>query len=160
MVFSGWVLGNLATAQDTAQIERGKAATALVDLEEARGSAFCVNPTGIFVTNAHVVDSVASDANVTRVIDPGLKSQRKVMASVVRVDEKLDLAILKTKVAGQYPYLGFAANDSAFETMFVTAFGFPFGKGLTLEKDNYPTASVNVLVQRSIIRGLNIPYPR
>ena len=40
-------------------IERGKKATALVEVETAKGgasgSAFCIDKSGLFITNAHVV---------------------------------------------------------------------------------------------------------
>src|SRR5262249_993365 len=48
----------------------GKAATALVEVQARRsyGSAFCVHSSGVFLTNAHVVQG----GEVTLILDPGL----------------------------------------------------------------------------------------
>ena len=84
-------------------IERGKKATALVEVKtaegEATGSGFCIDKSGLFITNAHVVRgaSQAKD-NVRLVVDIGLKTQRSLRGKVLRADDSLDLASSRSTV--------------------------------------------------------------
>src|SRR4051812_37291597 len=59
-------------------VDRGKRATALVEVTsprgESSGSAFCIDKAGLFVTNAHVVEDAT---RVRLVVDIGLKTQRR-----------------------------------------------------------------------------------
>src|SRR5438132_6559356 len=69
-------------------IERGKKATALVVVSNAvgwTGSAFCVDPSGLFVTNAHVVERATEGGGSVRlVVDSGLATQQSLRATVLR----------------------------------------------------------------------------
>lgn len=134
------------SAQDRAVIERGKAATALVDLssQEISATAFCIDKSGVFVTNHHVVVEAEEGADVRLILNPASDSQQEVLASVIRVDEKHDLALLRTKEPGDFVALPLGKNSDVFETMQTVVFGFPFGKGLAVEEDSYPAMSVNV----------------
>jgi hypothetical protein len=63
-------------------IDRGKKATALVEVKtataQASGSAFCVAKSGLFITNAHVIRGAgASKAEIRLVLDIGEKTQRE-----------------------------------------------------------------------------------
>ncbi len=51
----------------------GKAATALVEVKAPHGfgSAFCIHPSGLFLTNAHV-----TKGDVTLILNPSLKTER------------------------------------------------------------------------------------
>ncbi len=143
------MLASVATqvlpAQDRTVIERGKAATALVDLsgQELSATAFCIDKSGVFVTNHHVVSTVDEGADIRLILNAASDSQIEVPASVIRVDEKHDLAILRE---GARRVHGVAAgkNSDVFETMQTVVFGFPFGKGLAVEEDSYPAMSVSV----------------
>ncbi|HLK58587.1 MAG TPA: hypothetical protein VKU00_18600, partial [Chthonomonadaceae bacterium] len=67
---------NLCRADVSPEIvNRGKAATALVEVAGGKGygSAFCIDPAGVFVTNQHVVAQV--DKTVALVLNPGRKNQ-------------------------------------------------------------------------------------
>ena len=123
----------------------GKKASVLVEIPdiEAYATAFCVHPSGLFVTNDHVAQGVAKGKSLRLVIDASLGTERVVEAKLVRVDSKNDLAIFKATSGGDYPTLKLANNASSFETMAVTAFGYPFGKQLALEKGTYPSISIN-----------------
>src|SRR5436305_1479912 len=61
----------------------------------ATGTAFCVHPTGYFITNEHVVANQAAGEAVKLVLDAALKSEKVHSATVVRRDKSLDLALLK-----------------------------------------------------------------
>jgi hypothetical protein len=121
----------------------GKAATALVmgKLRSVQGSAFCINPTGLFLTNEHVV---RDEREVTLVLDSGLKTARVVSARVLRTDRGLDLALLKVEGVKGLPALPLALDNNVVETDELIAFGFPFGHRLSASKKGFPAISVNV----------------
>jgi S1-C subfamily serine protease len=85
--------------------KRAKAATAFVDVPGlGTGTAFCVHPSGLFVTNEHVVRGAQNDT-VTLVLDPSLETQRVFKAKVVRADKGTDLALLRAEGAKDLPSL-------------------------------------------------------
>jgi S1-C subfamily serine protease len=135
------VLGQTLSKVQVAKI--GKAATALVEVQAGKGSgsAFCVHPSGLYVTNDHVVRG-ASGA-VTLVLNSGQKSQKVVKARVVRTDGLLDLALLRVEGEGNHPALALGSDADLTELTEVVAFGFPFGKDLSFEKEASPAVSVN-----------------
>src|SRR5436190_21803962 len=77
-------------------VERGKKATALVEVEGGRGfgTAFCIDPAGYFVTNEHVASALGGGKRLALVLNPGEKNQRVLSARVVRLDKQSDLALL------------------------------------------------------------------
>src|SRR5215210_222167 len=91
---------------------------------EAQGSGFFISADGYVVTNNHVVDH-ASEVQVT--MDDG----RTLDAKVVGTDSKTDLAVLKVKEGGNFPYVPFAAKAPRVGD-WVVAIGNPFGLGGTV----------------------------
>ena len=91
---------------------------------EAQGSGFFISGDGYVVTNNHVVDH-ASEVQVT--MDDG----RTLDAKVVGTDPKTDLAVLKVKEGGSFPYVSFAAKAPRVGD-WVVAIGNPFGLGGTV----------------------------
>jgi serine protease Do len=91
---------------------------------EAQGSGFFISADGYVVTNNHVVDS-AAEVQVT--MDDG----RTLDAKVVGTDPKTDLAVLKVKEGGNFPYVPFAAKTPRVGD-WVVAIGNPFGLGGTV----------------------------
>src|SRR5260370_37460828 len=71
----------VAVDPPAAVIERGKAATALIldHTGKPMGAAFCVDPSGVFVTNLLLV----LDAKVDLVLRLGQKGEQKVPARIV-----------------------------------------------------------------------------
>jgi WD40 repeat protein len=133
--------GQTLTKPEVAKI--GKAATALVEARagKASGSAFCINAAGLFLTNEHVV---RGDAGTIRLIlDSGLETQKIVQARVVRMDGQFDLALLRAEGEGKYPALPLGSDKGLGELTELVAFGFPFGKELTFDKDSFPSVTVN-----------------
>jgi WD40 repeat protein len=133
-------------------IEKGKKATALVEVTtaqgEVNGSAFCIDRSGLFITNAHVVSEAASIKNPVRlVIDIGQKSQRSLPAKVLRVgdpsDLTRDLTLLKVEDAALTP-LELGTEDRLRDTATVVTFGFPLGPDLIVRDETYPNVSVIV----------------
>ncbi len=133
----------------SAVIERAKRATALVEItvnnEHGFGSAFCIDSSGLFVTNAHVAASKKGE-KIRLVLNPGEKTERIVQARILRSDAELDLAILQSDVSlpETTPVVELGSVDDLTETAEVTAFGYPFGNMLALEKNSFPSVSVNI----------------
>jgi serine protease Do len=91
---------------------------------QAQGSGFFISEDGYIVTNNHVVDH---GVEVTVTMDDG----RTVDAKVVGTDPKTDLAVLKVKQDGKYPYVKFASTEPRIGD-WVMAVGNPFGLGGTV----------------------------
>jgi hypothetical protein len=124
-----------------AVVESGKRATALVETREATGSAFCIDASGVFVTNQHVV---GGENRVKLILNSGEQDQKVVDATVVERDAKLDIALLQAAGAGPWPSIPLAPNDDALiETMPLVVFGFPLGKDLAVEEGRNPSITVS-----------------
>jgi serine protease Do len=90
----------------------------------AQGSGFFISEDGYIVTNNHVVDH-ATDVEVTT-------SEGKTLdAKVIGTDPKTDLALLKVKGEGAFPFVGFASQAPRVGD-WVIAVGNPFGLGGTV----------------------------
>jgi serine protease Do len=92
----------------------------------AQGSGFFISADGYIVTNNHVVEN-ATDVTVTTV------DGKTIPATVVGLDKKTDLALLKVKQDGgaPYPFVTFAATQPRVGD-WVLAVGNPFGLGGTV----------------------------
>ncbi len=127
--------------------EMGKAATAMVEVSrfhgKACGSAFCISPAGIFVTNAHVMEG-AMQSECTLVLNPALKTERKLKGKLLRLDKPHDLAILRVEGESKLPALALGSTEDLTETNEIIAFGFPFGTLLSENEIDPPAVSVNV----------------
>ena len=141
-------LGQITLADLTPELlQAGKKATVLVEMSVAMhrkgyASAFCIDASGIFITNAHVTDS-AVNGKLTLVLNPGEKDQQVLQATVLRSDKTMDLGVMKAASTGPIPVLEVGSDDGLVETMPLTAFGFPFGEALSMDKATYPAISVN-----------------
>jgi serine protease Do len=91
----------------------------------ALGSGFIIDPSGIVVTNSHVVGN-ASKVEVT------LHDDSKYTAKIIGRDPKTDIAVLKIKADKQLPYVGFGDSSAAQVGDWVMAVGNPFGLGGTV----------------------------
>jgi V8-like Glu-specific endopeptidase len=135
---------NRVNAQVPSEIvKHGKQATALVVLEDSDGSAFCISISGYFITNAHVVDEAKKGEKIHVIVNPGETDQQNLIAQIVRLDKERDLALLKVEQARGLQALALGNDKSLVETALVTAFGYPFGRDLALEKQEFPSVSVS-----------------
>jgi hypothetical protein len=151
------VLGNSPAADEPSWRvkvgQTGKPATALVEVKarNACGSAFCIHPSGLFLTNAHVVESAANfPPNVTPppveinlVLNPGQKTEKTYPAKVVRSHRELDLALLRIDGVKDLPALTLGSDEKLSELEEVVACGFPFGTALVRNRKEYPAVSIN-----------------
>jgi hypothetical protein len=120
----------------------GREATAFVEVEPGRSaSAFCVHPSGLFVTNHHVVQWPTGGIKV--VVNSGTLEQKVFTAKVVRRDKDADLALLRVENGGGLPTLSLGSAGELSDLMDVIAFGFPFGRGQATGVAQYPSISIN-----------------
>jgi serine protease Do len=93
-------------------------------LSMAQGSGFFISADGYIVTNNHVVDH-ATEVTVTTA------DGKTLAAKVIGADPKTDIALLKAKDAGTYPFVNFASQSPRVGD-WVIAVGNPFGLGGTV----------------------------
>lgn len=111
---------------------------------EARGSGFIVDPSGLIITNNHVV----KDA---RRVEVTLSSGEKLSAKVVGTDPRTDIAVLKVNAKQPLPYLKLGNSADVQPGQWVIAIGNPFGLSESV------SAGIVSAVGRSIGAG---PYDR
>ncbi|HEX5775228.1 MAG TPA: Do family serine endopeptidase [Caulobacteraceae bacterium] len=91
---------------------------------QASGSGFFISPDGYVVTNNHVVEN-AEKITVT------LKDGKEVQADVIGRDEGTDLAVLKVRGGGRFPFVNFENSATPRVGDWVITVGNPFGLGGT-----------------------------
>jgi serine protease Do len=89
---------------------------------QALGSGFIIDPSGIIVTNNHVIEG-ADEITVT------LHDGTSLKATLVGKDERSDVAVLKVESPTPLPSVPFADSDTARVGDWVLAIGNPFGLG-------------------------------
>ena len=95
---------------------------ALPRQQTSLGSGFIIDPSGLVVTNNHVIED-ADDITVTLQDDTNFK------AEVVGRDSKTDLALLRIKSSKPLPFVKFGDSDQTRVGDWVLAIGNPFGLG-------------------------------
>jgi len=108
----------------------------------ALGSGFIIDPDGYVVTNNHVIEQ--ADAIIVR-----LDNGRELEATVVGIDPKTDIALLKVEADEPLPYVKLGDSGNVRVGDWVLAIGNPFGFG------NSVTAGIISARQRDIQSG---PY--
>ncbi len=88
----------------------------------ALGSGFIVDPSGLIVTNNHVVGEAAK-------VEIILQDNNKYTAQILGRDPRTDLAVLKIKADKPLPYVPFGDSAAAQVGDWVVAVGNPFGLG-------------------------------
>jgi serine protease Do len=109
---------------------------------QSLGSGFVIDPSGLIVTNNHVI----ADADE---IVANFANGSKLTATVVGVDDKTDLALLKVEPSAPLKAARFGRSESLRVGDWVLAIGNPFGFGGTV------TAGIVSALDRDINSG---PY--
>ena len=86
----------------------------------ASGSGFVIDPSGLIVTNAHVVEG--ADAVQVRLADG-----RRFAGTVIGHDDRVDLALIRIDAAQNLPVLPLGDSNRLRVGEFVLALGHPFG---------------------------------
>ncbi|MFB3102185.1 MAG: Do family serine endopeptidase, partial [Alphaproteobacteria bacterium] len=94
-------------------------------IENSLGSGVIVQSDGLIVTNFHVI----SGADEIKVV---LADRREFTATVLREDERSDLAVLKIETSDELPYIEIGNSDELEVGDLVIAIGNPFGVGQTV----------------------------
>lgn len=92
---------------------------------EARGSGFIISPDGYVVTNNHVVKD-------SKKITVSLEDGSKYQATVVGLDPKTDLALLKIKSDKPFAFIQLGDSNGVEPGEWVIAVGDPYGLGGTV----------------------------
>jgi Do/DeqQ family serine protease len=94
-------------------------------VQKALGSGVIVDPSGLVVTNYHVVEN-ATEVRVA------LPDRREFEAQIVLRDPRTDLAVLRLKGGDNFPTVEMGDSDALEVGDFVIAIGDPFGVGQTV----------------------------
>jgi len=95
-------------------------------MQRSLGSGVMVDPSGLVVTNVHVIDG-ADQVKIS------LADKREFEAEIMLKDSRSDLAVLRLKeVHEKFPTLDFANSDELMVGDVVLAIGNPFGVGQTV----------------------------
>jgi serine protease Do len=92
---------------------------------QSLGSGFIIDPSGIIVTNNHVIDG-ADEISVI------LQDNTTLKARVLGHDDRTDLAVLKVESKNPLPFVHFGDSDKSRVGDWVVAIGNPFGLGGTV----------------------------
>lgn len=94
-------------------------------MESSLGSGTIVDRSGLIVTNHHVIKD-ATDVKVA------LADKREFEADIVLKDERTDLAVIRIRDKGDYPFLDIGDSEALQVGDLVLAVGNPFGVGQTV----------------------------
>ena len=94
-------------------------------VERSLGSGFIIDPSGLVVTNDHVID----EADEVEVV---LQDGRVLPAEIIGRDPATDLAVLRVEAGRELPYVSFGDSDASRVGEWVVAIGNPFGLGGSL----------------------------
>jgi S1-C subfamily serine protease len=108
------------------------------------GSGVVISADGLVLTNHHVIDGEPLDR-----LEVGFAGGRTLAADLLGTDPVGDIALLRIRETGSFPYVAFAAAESIRPGMEVFAVGNPWGLG---DVDATPTLTHGVLSTPRIVR--------
>jgi S1-C subfamily serine protease len=103
----------------------GAAAPPAQRTERGLGSGFLYDPSGLLLTNAHVVEGSSR-------VMVGLPDGRRVEGKVVGADRVTDLAVVRLQAGGPWPVAALGNSDALQVGDWVIAVGNPFGLDQTV----------------------------
>lgn len=105
--------------------ERGPPGMAPERTQRSLGSGVIVDPSGLIVTNHHVIDNMTE-------VRVALHDRREVEAEIILRDPRTDLAVLRLKTKADYKAIELGDPDELQVGDIVLAIGNPFGVGQTV----------------------------
>lgn len=159
-----WISGSATLTGETLSREevakQGKAASALIEITPGRmATAFCVHPSGLFVTTEALIRFAGSSDSVKLVRDSGTKTQKVYKANVIRRDAQLDLALLRVEGPVDFPSLNLGSDEDLAELQDLVVCGFP---RRLMERDNpeYPNITIGLENISALRRGKDTTIAR
>ncbi len=110
------------------------------------GSGVLVDPSGLVVTNYHVIDQM-TDVKVA------LSDQSEYPAEIVLRDQRNDLAVLRVKGEGSFPTMELGESDAVEVGDIALAIGDPFGVGQTVTQ-----GIISALARTNVGQGVSSFY--
>ncbi len=93
----------------------------------SQGTGFIIDPSGVVLTNQHVVGNIGDNQEITVTINaPGISGDYE--AKILGSDSKLDLAVLQIVSEKQFPSVTLGDSDLSRPGEWVIAIGNPYGK--------------------------------
>ena len=126
-------------------IQSAKPAAVFIETDSGSGSGVCIHPSGLILTNAHVVEGIIPSSTVNIVWNSSTPGEKIIKAILLRKDEVADLALLKATGTGTWPFVQIRMNDKIQELDTLYIFGFPFGDELSIKKDVNPAVTINMV---------------
>ncbi len=114
------------------------------------GSGSIVNPTGLVITNYHVVNEVVG-GNRGGQLSVRTSDGQRFSGKVIGTDRKYDLALIQLNAAEQFPTLSLASSDSIQMGQSVCAIGSPFGKPGVLTTGTLSKVRTNGDLQSNVV---------
>ena len=124
----------------TAAVEGNMSGQTKVAEHRIQGSGFFIDPSGILITNRHVI----ADAGEIFVV---LHDTTRLKASVIATAEQSDIALLKVNVGRAVPTVTFGDSDGMRPGDPVFVIGNPFGLGSTV------TAGIVSALDRNVVES-------
>ena len=129
-------------------IRRGKRSTAMLVLGTRGyiGSAYCIDPSGYFITNEHAIHYNGGRNKLLLVINSAEADEKTFEAEIMRSDRTSNLALLRVIDGEKHKFtaLEFVDVDELFETQQVIAFGYPLAFYKGVKDKQYPSVTAKV----------------
>ncbi|MCE9636752.1 MAG: trypsin-like peptidase domain-containing protein [Planctomycetes bacterium] len=116
------------------------------------GSGVIVDPSGLVVTNAHVINQ--ADQVVVRLTGLDPTTENEIPATILAIDLAHDLALLRLENAGPYPAATFGQSDDLMPGEPVIAIGSPVGLGRTVSSGIVSALNRSMTIERQTFEGL------
>jgi len=128
-------------------LKKAKPATALMlrPVSGVMGTAFCIDSHGLFVTTGYSARETRPGEETRLIFNSGTPDQKSVYARVIRVDQKLDVALLQAEVSTPWPALELGSDEqfTNFDDVLVLSFPPP------TEPKQYPAVVAKVETRSS-----------
>ena len=120
--------------------------------QKGLGSGVIVHPSGLVVTNAHVINQ--ADQVVVRLTGLNAATEDEIPATILATDLAHDLALLRLEKPGPYPTATFGRSDDLMPGETVIAIGSPVGLGRTVSQGIVSALDRSMTIGTQTFEGL------